>query len=99
MRERTNKKYFKILAAVMFVVLLIFLMFGFFNYAVYGEEAMLKAPLVTLALPRGQLIIELAVLLYILNIIISFPLIIFPANKVIESYLFGEVGKTERTIA
>ena len=90
---QNKKNYFKILFAVMVTLLFVFLVFGLLNYAVYGEQALIDSPLVTSALPKGNIIIEFSLLLYMINIVISYPLAIFPANKVIETCLYGEEGK------
>ena len=76
--------------------LIVFIVFGFLNYAVYGEHELIDAPLVTSAIPKGNIVIEISLLLYMINIVISYPLAIFPANKVIETYLYGDEGKIDK---
>jgi proton-coupled amino acid transporter len=82
------ERYKYILTGMMFFLVVILIAFGLFNYLVYGAEMLKDAPLITRILPAGKYPIEGAMLLFIVNLFITFPLVIHPANMVIESYLY-----------
>ena len=66
-----------------------FCLFGF------GPENITE-PLITANLPPKSWITYVIKILFSLNLIFSYPLVIHPANLVLESYLFGSWAKTRR---
>ncbi|CAI2363909.1 unnamed protein product [Moneuplotes crassus] len=82
-----DKEHFPaIFMAMMLVLTCILIFFGFFNYAVYGDELLSNAPMVTKILRKGDVVVEIVMVLFIINLIFSYPLVIYPSNVVIESY-------------
>jgi len=85
---KDTKSYTFIVVLVLIVSSMLYIMFGSYNYFVYGEEQLKPAPLVTKILPQDSIIVQVTVTAYIFSSLISYPLILYPANMVIESYLF-----------
>lgn len=88
------KEFPKILLCVMLTSLVLFTGFGEFCLFVYGTE-LEGNPLVTMLLPNGPVIWILKTV-FSINVIISISLCAFPANNIIESYVFGKM-KDSRT--
>ncbi|CAI2365133.1 unnamed protein product [Moneuplotes crassus] len=79
-----------------FITMMLFLscvliFFGFFNYAVYGDQLLSSAPMVTKVLSKGDLIVEIVMTLFVFNLVISYPLVIYPSNVIIESYSIDKI--------
>lgn len=78
----------KTLFYVLATVFVLYTSFGVYNYVVYGSE--LVDPLITANLGQGFLVncIKIA---YCVNLILTFPLTVYPANIIIESYVFAKM--------
>ncbi|CAI2366461.1 unnamed protein product [Moneuplotes crassus] len=91
-----NKHHFPaIFTCVILFLCCFFASFGFFNYAVYGEELLSNAPLVTKVLREGNLVVEVVMILFIINVVLSYPLIIYPCNIIIESYSVDKMAPSK----
>lgn len=77
------------------LIMCIYVAFGGFNYFVYGGELLKDAPLITKLMPSGSIPMEVVMILFIINIFISYPLVIHPTNIVIESYIFKEMKQSK----
>lgn len=86
--------YHKIVMAVMFFLVTIFIMFGLFNYFAYGASMLMEAPLITKLLPSGSLPVEVVMILFIINLFITYPLVIHPANIIIENTLYSGIPQS-----
>ena len=70
---------------------------GFTLYTVFAfGEARLSDPLVTAALPQQSWVTYIVKILFSLNLVFSYPLVIHPANIVIEDWLFRGWPKTRK---
>lgn len=83
-----TKNYTRIVVLVLFVSSALYIIFGAINYFAYGAEHLSRAPLITKILPQDNIIVQIAVTAYVFSCLISYPLILHPANMVIESYLY-----------
>jgi proton-coupled amino acid transporter len=88
------EKYKYILSGMMFLLVILLIAFGSFNYFVYGAYMLKDAPLITRLLPTGAYPIEIVMLLFIVNLFITYPLVIHPANMVVESYLYKNMRQS-----
>ena len=79
----------KVLFAVITTVFILYLAFGLFCFFVYGSA--LATPLITSNLPPTNPVSWVIKILFCFNLIFSYPLVIYPANMIIESYLFGKM--------
>ncbi len=61
--------------------------FGTFCYLAWGN-ALRQAPLVTRLLPADSPFVAAVELLYMIALIITYPLVIHPANSILEHALF-----------
>mmetsp|Transcript_36058 Transcript_36058/g.35036 ORF Transcript_36058/g.35036 Transcript_36058/m.35036 type:complete len:102 (+) Transcript_36058:1040-1345(+) len=94
-----KESYKMILFLVMTVMMLFFIFFGLITYLAYGSE-MANYPIILSALPIDTNL-NLAVntiikIIFCINLICSYPLVIYPANIMLESYLFGHMPKSKR---
>lgn len=90
MEVTENPKQFpKLLLAVMLTNVILFTGFGEFCLFVYGKELEGK-PLITMNLPDGPIIWTLKGV-FSISVIISISLCSFPANNIIEGYVFKGV--------
>lgn len=70
--------------------------FGLFVYFTYGKEVA-DDPIITQVITSPNDVFMMVVkVLFCLNMFFSYPLIIFPANMVIESYLYAGWEKTRK---
>ena len=80
-----KKNYPKLVAFVFIFLCALYIFIGGFNYYVYSKDV---AVLVTSNLPSTNVFVQIVLLLYVVNLLVTYPLVIHPANMVIESYLF-----------
>ncbi len=85
------EKYPKILLLVLVVLTSTYIFFGQYCYTVYGNE--LTTPIVTENLPKGDIFVNVVKVLFCFNLIFTYPLVIYPTNMVVESYLFSGMTK------
>lgn len=79
-----------ILAGVMVVITLVFLGAGALSYAAYGSSTQ---TVVILNLPQEDKFVNVVQFLYSLAILLSTPLQLFPAIRIMENELFTRSGK------
>lgn len=79
-----------ILAGVMVGITLIFISMGALQYAAYGSEV---KTVILLNLPSDSVLVNLIQLLYALAIMLSTPLQLFPAIRIVENWMFKRSGK------
>jgi hypothetical protein len=72
-----------------------YILFGSFNYLVYGSE-LSQAPLITKLLPQDSPFVAITELIYMFNLIVSFPLVIHPTNMIVEGYIFKHMNFSMR---
>lgn len=89
------KKFLPTLCCVMVVISLIFVSTGSLGYAAFGSNV---KTVVILNLPQDSHFVNSVQLLYSLAIILSTPLQLFPAIRIIENGLFVRSGKYSRKI-
>jgi solute carrier family 36 (proton-coupled amino acid transporter) len=80
--------YPMIVASVIFSITVVYIIFGNFNYFAYGYKKLHEHPLITSILPRKDIPVAIVEIIWIINLIFTYPLVIHPANMVIESYVF-----------
>jgi len=88
------KNYYQLLCYVCFFITFIYVTFSEFLVFTYGTD--LTTPLITDQLPADSPVVWVIKILFSFNLIFSYPLVIFPANMVIESYLFAGWPKSKR---
>ena len=81
----------KILLFVLMTVMILYTGFGEFNYCAYGGQ--LEDPLITTYLDQGVLVWIIKIF-FSINIIFTYTLMIFPANIIIEGYVYRNMEKS-----
>ncbi|MCJ1385249.1 neutral amino acid transporter [Xylographa soralifera] len=84
------KKFPRVLAIVMVIITLIFMSMGAFSYAAFGSST---RTVVLLNLPQDNKFVNAVQFLYSLAILLSTPLQLFPAIRIMENELFTRSGK------
>ncbi|KAJ5532293.1 hypothetical protein N7494_008845 [Penicillium frequentans] len=87
---REPHRFAGVLAGVMVVITLIFLSAGALSYAAYGSAT---KTVILLNLPQDDKFVNVVQLLYSLAILLSTPLQLFPAIRIMENELFTRSGK------
>jgi len=84
------EKFPKVLTGVMLFITILFTSIGVMSYAAFGKEV---KTVVILSLPQNDPIVTLVEVLYALAIMLSIPLQLFPAIRIMENGLFKKSGK------
>lgn len=84
------QKFPKVLLLVMIIITVLFTVMGAISYAAYGSKT---ETVVLLNLPQDDKFVNGVQLLYSCAILLSTPLQIFPAIRIIETELFTRSGK------
>lgn len=89
------EKFPKVLTGVMIFITFIFTSIGVLSYAAFGENV---ETVVILNLPAGDPVVQAVQFLYALAILLSIPLQLFPALRIMEQGLFEKSGKDDRLV-
>lgn len=84
------EKFPRVLFLVMVIITVLFTTMGAFSYAAYGSKT---ETVVLLNLPQDNKFVNTVQLLYSMAILLSTPLQIFPAIRIVETELFTRSGK------
>lgn len=84
------KRFAGVLAGVMIIITFIFLSAGALSYAAYGSKT---KTVILLNLPQDDKFVNVVQFLYSLAILLSTPLQLFPAIRIMENELFTRSGK------
>ena len=87
------EKFTKILTYAIFTLCLIFVAFGNLCYFTYGGN--MNAPIITEMLPPQDKTVIATKLLFIVNLLCSYAICIYPTNTIIESWLFDRSNKSK----
>lgn len=87
---RRPQQFPGVLALIMIIITVIFLSAGALSYAAYGSTT---KTVVLLNLPQDDKLVNAAQLLYSLAILLSTPLQLFPAIRIMENEMFTRSGK------
>jgi proton-coupled amino acid transporter len=84
------QKFPKVLGIVMVIITFLFTSIGALSYAAYGSQT---KTVVILNLPQDSKLVNAVQFLYSLAILLSTPLQLFPAIRIMENELFSRSGK------
>ena len=93
------QKYSKIVMIMLIGLTSLYIVFAMICYFSFGDKLLNSAPLITklIELKFGEnYIVEATMFLWILNLIITYPLCLYPAHQIIESYLYGDMPRTRK---
>lgn len=80
----------RVLALVMVIITVLFTSIGALSYAAYGSST---RTVILLNLPQGNKMVNAVQFMYSLAILLSTPLQLFPAIRILENELFSRSGK------
>ncbi|KAL9014539.1 MAG: hypothetical protein Q9173_000816 [Seirophora scorigena] len=92
---RQPSKFPPVLAAVMIIITVIFVSMGALSYAAFGSST---KTVVLLNLPQDDKFVNAVQFLYSLAILLSTPLQLFPAIRIMENAFFSRSGKNDLKI-
>ncbi|KAL8898406.1 MAG: hypothetical protein Q9192_002097 [Flavoplaca navasiana] len=92
---RQPRKFPPVLAAVMIVITIVFVSMGALSYAAFGSAT---KTVVLLNLPQDDKFVNAVQFLYSLAILLSTPLQLFPAIRIMENAIFTRSGKNDPKI-
>ncbi|KAL8781824.1 MAG: hypothetical protein Q9194_000184 [Teloschistes cf. exilis] len=92
---RQPSKFPPVLAGVMIVITVVFISMGALSYAAFGSST---KTVVLLNLPQDDKFVNAVQFLYSLAILLSTPLQLFPAIRIMENGIFTRSGKDNPTI-
>ncbi|KAL8843608.1 MAG: hypothetical protein Q9170_000112 [Blastenia crenularia] len=92
---RQPSKFPPVLAAVMIIITIIFVSMGALSYAAFGSST---KTVVLLNLPQDDKFVNAVQFLYSLAILLSTPLQLFPAIRIMENAFFTRSGKNDPKI-
>mmetsp|Transcript_25580 Transcript_25580/g.34194 ORF Transcript_25580/g.34194 Transcript_25580/m.34194 type:complete len:338 (+) Transcript_25580:595-1608(+) len=97
-REVTADKkiYYKLLCFTVTMIAILYIIFGEFTLIAWGDRKEFDMPLITSSLPKTDIMTYILKIAFSLNLLFSYPLVIHPANIVVESWLFGSWPKTRK---
>ena len=97
-REVTADKqnYFKLLCITMTIIASIYIIFGEFTMIAWADNKSFDKPLITSSLPSKDVMTYIIKILFSFNLFFSYPLVIHPANIVLESWMFGDWPKSRK---
>ena len=88
--------YPMIVILVIVIITAVYIFFGNYCYFIYGSHKLGEHPLITSLLDAKQIPVVLVDLIWIVNLIFTYPLVLHPASMVIESYLFRDMPKSSK---
>ncbi|BEJ06280.1 hypothetical protein CcaverHIS641_0308020 [Cutaneotrichosporon cavernicola] len=89
------QKFSRALSGVLLFVAVLFSTFGVLGYAAYGSEVQ---TVVLVNLPQQEKFVQVSQFLYSIAILLSIPLQLFPAVRIMETGLFSRSGKHNRRV-
>lgn len=84
-----KQEYYKLVLIVCACITVMYVIFGEFCVFTYsGNLSFMTDPLITGSMPDGP-VSWVVKILFMFNLLASYPLVIYPANMVVESYLYS----------
>ncbi len=78
------------------MIAILYIVFGEFTAIAWGDNPTFDAPLITSSLPQTDVITYILKIAFTFNLFFSYPLVIHPANLVVESWLFEGWPKSRK---
>ena len=90
---KNQEQYKSIVVLVIVVVSAVYIAFGYFCVNAWGTE--MTTPLITDQLPEGW-VTYIILFLFSLNLIFSYPLVLYPAHIIIENIIYTGMPKSRK---
>lgn len=91
-----KKSYYKLLCITVTLIAILYIVFGEFTAIAWGDNASFDQPLITSSLPEKSIVTYILKIVFSFNLFFSYPLVIHPANLVVESWLFDGWPKSRK---
>lgn len=91
-----KKNYFKLLCCTVSGIALLYIVFGEFTLMAWGDTENFQLPLITSSLPETDIITYILKILFSINLFFSYPLMLHPANLIIETWFFDGWPKSRK---
>ena len=91
-----EKDYFKLLCITVGLIATVYVIFGEVTLLAWGSTPNFDLPLITSSLPDTSIVTYIVKILFSFNMVCTYPLMIHPANLVVESWLFGNWEKSRK---
>ena len=91
-----KSQYYKLLCITVTFIAILYIVFGEFTLLAWGSTPSFDEPLITASLPEESIITYMVKILFSINLLFSYPLVIHPANLVIETWFFEGWAKTRK---
>jgi proton-coupled amino acid transporter len=82
---RDSQKFPKVLMFAILTILILMLWVGAMNYVAFGDTV---ETIIFLNMPKGR-VTQVVMSMYAMAVFLSYPLCIFPAVRILESWIFG----------
>eukprot|EP00638_Chattonella_subsalsa_P005256 CAMPEP_0117753170 /NCGR_PEP_ID=MMETSP0947-20121206/12060_1 /TAXON_ID=44440 /ORGANISM="Chattonella subsalsa, Strain CCMP2191" /LENGTH=406 /DNA_ID=CAMNT_0005571989 /DNA_START=113 /DNA_END=1330 /DNA_ORIENTATION=- len=89
-----RRHFRKIITGVMLFLFVFFACFAGFGYLAYGDGVQ---RFITLNLPEDSIVGSVVKIGYMISIVVMFPLMMYPVNRLLERIVFGEKKVKKRT--
>ena len=90
---KNQSSFSVILFLVILTVIIVYIVFGFYCVLSWGNT--ITTPLITDKLPEG-LVVNFVLILFAVNLVFSFPLVIHPAHIIVENYIYKTWKKSKK---
>lgn len=92
-----KKNYYKLLCITVTLIAVLYIVFGEYTMLAWGSTDEFKEqPLITSSLPDKSVVTYIVKILFSFNLFFSYPLVIHPANLVVETWLFDGWAKSRK---
>ena len=91
-----KESYFKIICITCVLITVVYIGFSEFVYYAWVDKFVPTGPLITDYLPADSVFCWIVKILFCLQLIISYTLVIYPANMIVESHLYGNWPKSKK---
>ena len=90
------EKFSRLLYIVMFIITIVFTSVGALCYATFGTETSVE---IISNYPQSSKLVNIVQFLYSVAVLVGTPVQLFPATRIVETYLFGERASGKRSQA
>lgn len=91
-----KSQYYKLLCITVSLIAVLYIIFGEYTMLAWGSTPCFDDPLITACLPQKDVITYIVKILFSFNLFFSYPLVIHPANLVVETWFFEGWEKTRK---
>jgi proton-coupled amino acid transporter len=86
--------YVRVMTYVLCFIFVLYIVFSEFSIFAFGQHSIGNNPLITQSMPQDSPLVWCIEICFCLNLVFSYPLMMHPANTVIESYLYAGWSKS-----